>query len=118
MEMQKIVERLQQSLDTAAERLNSELKFRLEELSRQLQDITREVQKVPDSKAVKELEESVERFADEFNTTQGKAREYIRNEILPQLRNSLEQLRGQLKRKGRQQEMEKIDRRVEEIATI
>ena len=44
--------------------------------------------------------------------------DHIRNEILPRFRVELEHLREQLKKQGREQELEKIDKQAKELEMV
>ncbi|MBM9604557.1 MlaD family protein [Desulfopila inferna] len=117
-EMRQVLERLQESLGAASQQLDSELEYRLGELSEKLREFKNEAQKVPESPKVKEFERSVKQFADEFEKARKDVRDHLRDEVIPQLRMELEELREKLKKEGRQDELEEIDKRVEEMITV
>lgn len=117
-EMRAAMQQLDKSLKTTAQKLDSEMAAVLDDLSRQLQTFSQEVEKVPDSQEVKQLEMSIQQFADEFNKAQKNVRDTIQHEVIPQLRRELDQLREQLHQEGREKEIEVIDRNVEQMSRV
>jgi paraquat-inducible protein B len=117
-EMRAAMQQLDRSLKTTAQQLDSKMAAALDDLSRQLQTFSIEVEKVPDSQEVKQLEMSIQQFADEFNKAQKNVRDTIQHEVIPQLRRELDQLRQQLRQQGRDKEIEAIDRNVEEMSRV
>ncbi len=115
-DLQEALEKLKQSLNATSQKIGKELADRLDDLSRQLQKFSDEMQKVPDREEVKQLEESIKEFAEAFNKAQKSVKEHIRNEVIPQLRKKLDQLREQLQQEGRDEELEEIDGRIKEMS--
>ncbi|KJS03468.1 MAG: hypothetical protein VR65_00365 [Desulfobulbaceae bacterium BRH_c16a] len=117
-EMREALQQLEKSLKATSEKLDKEMVDVLNDLSRQFHAFGEEVKKVPDSQEVKQLEQSIKLFADEFNQAQENVRDHIRDEVLPQLRKELDQLRRQLQKEGRDKEIENIDKEVNEMIAI
>jgi len=117
-ELRRALEELQKSLEEASWRLGSGLQQALADISLHLQSFKEDMKKVPDSQEVQRLEESIRRFADEFNRAQEDVRSHIREEVLPELQRELEQLREKLKRENRQDEMEEIDRQMDKVIMV
>ncbi len=117
-EMHRTLEELRKSLKETSYRLGSELQQTLDDLSLHFQSFKEDMKKVPDSQEVKRLEESIRRFADEFNRAQEDVRSHVREEVLPELQRELEQLREKLKKEGRQEEMEEIDRQMGKVIMV
>jgi paraquat-inducible protein B len=117
-ELNKTFKALKKSLDTTSEKLDMQLEATLDDLSVQFDSFADELGKVPDSQEVKRLEESFKQFADEFQKAQKDIQDHLRNEIVPQFRIELERLRKQLKKEEREEELEKIDKKVEELYTV
>jgi hypothetical protein len=67
---------------------------------------------------VKQLEESFKRFAEEFKSAQENVRNFIQNEVIPQFREELNWLREQLKKEGREKELEKIYEQINEVIMV
>lgn len=53
-------------------------------------------------------EMSIRQFAEEFRKAQTDVRDHIRDQVIPQLRKELDQLREQLHKEGRDQEMTRV----------
>lgn len=117
-EMRKAVQQLEQSLKGSSQKLDEDMSALLEDLSRQFRTFNEEIKKVPDSQEVKQLEESIRLFAEEFNKAQANVREHIREEVIPQLRMELDRLREQLQQEGREKETETIDNKIDEMSAI
>ncbi len=117
IELNKTLEELKKSLDTNSDKLDKQLQATLDDLSVQFNSFAENLGKIPDSQEVKQLEESFKQFTDEFQKAHQNVQDYLRNEIIPKIRLELEQLRQQLKKEGREQELKKIDKQVEQIYT-
>ena len=117
-DLNKALEDLKKSLGATSERLDRNLETAIDELSLRLDAFKDELGKVPDSQEVRQLEESFRQFADEFLKAQKDVQDHIRNEILPRFRVELEHLREQLKKQGREQELEKIDKQAKELEMV
>jgi paraquat-inducible protein B len=117
-EMRKAVQQLEKSLRGSSQKLDKEMSVLLDDLSRQFREFNEEIKKVPDSREVKQLEESIRLFAEEFNKAQENVRDHIRNEVIPQLRKELDRLREQLHEEGREKETETIDKKIDEMSRI
>ena len=117
-ELNNTLQEFKKSLGTTSEKLNKQLEATLDDLSMQFKSFADELGKVPDSQEVKQLEESIKQFVDEFQQAQKDVQDHLRNEIIPQLRMELERLRKQLKKEGRDEELDKIDTQVEDLYEI
>lgn len=117
-ELNRTFQELKKSLETTSEKLDRQLEATLDDLSAQFNSFADELGKVPDSQEVKQLEESLKQFVDEFQKAQQEVQGHLRNEIIPQLRMKLERLRKQLKKEGREEELEKIDEQVKKLYTV
>lgn len=117
-EMRDTMQQLKESLNAISQQLDAELERTLEDLSARFQSFSEELQNVPDSEEVKKLEESIKQFRDEFNKAQKDVRDQIQNEILPQLQKEMDALRERLRRDGREDEIEVIDRQLVEMREI
>ena len=116
-DLKEAMKLLEESLNATSHKMGREMTDTLDDISRQLHTFSEEIRKVPDSKEVKQLQESIKKFTDEFNKAQKNVRSHIRDEIIPQLRKELDHLREQLHQEGRDEELEKIDRHVKEMST-
>ena len=117
-ELNKTLEELKKSLNTTSDKLDWQLGTTVDDLSVQFDSFVYELGKIPDSEEIKQLEESIKQFADEFQKAQKDVQGYLRNAIIPQLRMELERLRKQLKKEGREEELEKITNQVKTICTV
>jgi ABC-type transporter Mla subunit MlaD len=117
-EMWAAMQQLDNALKAKAQQLDNEMAAALDDLTRRLQTLSTEVEKVPDSQEVKQLEMSIKQFADEFSRAQKSVRDTIQNEVIPQLRRELDQLRQQLHQEGRDKEIEEIDKQVEQMIRV
>jgi len=118
IQLNDTLEELKKSFGTNSEKLDRQLETALEDLSARFNALGEELGKVPDSKEVKELEESFQRFTDQFEKSRRDIQERLRNEIIPQLRMELERLRDQLKKEDREEELKKIDKDMQELQMV
>lgn len=118
IELNNSLEKLKKSLDTTSVKLDRQLQITLDDLSVQFKAFADEIGKVPDSQEVKQLEESLKQFADEFKKAQQDVQDHLRYEIIPQFRMELDRLRKQLKKEEREEELETIDKQVKELSTV
>ncbi|GAB6192995.1 MlaD family protein [Desulfocastanea catecholica] len=117
-EMRQAMIQLEKSLKSTSLKLDKEMVDALDNLSRQFQTFSNEMSQVPDSQEVKQLEESIKQFADEFHKTQKNVRDHLRDEVLPELSRQIDQLREQLREKGRDEEVEAMDKQLDEMNRI
>lgn len=117
-DLNRALEDLKKSLGATSEKLDRNLETAIDDLSLRLDAFRDELGKVPDSQEVRQLEESFRQFADEFLKAQKEVQDHIRTEILPRFRLELEHLREQLKKQGREKEMEKIDKQAKELEMV
>ncbi len=117
-ELKKSLEDLKKSLGATSEKLDRRLETAIDDLSLRLDAFKDELGKIPDSQEVQQLEESFRQFAEEFQKAQKDIQDHIRTEILPRFRLQLEHLREQLKKEGREMELEKIDKQVKELEMV
>lgn len=116
--MRQAMKDLKQSLKETSSKLDTELENTLDDLSQKLQEYKKEVKKIPDSEEMQQLQNSVKQFAKEFNKAKKDVREHLRNEVLPQLQWELDQLREKLKKEGREQELDKMDKQIKEMDMV
>ncbi len=118
IQLNKTLEKLKKSFDANSGKLDRQLETTLEDLTARFNAYTKELGKLPDSREVKELEESFQQFAEEFQKAGKDIQDRLRYEIIPQLRMELEQLRDRLKNKDRDKELEKIDKDMQKLDMV
>ena len=112
------VREVEKSLAETSEKLDHHLADALNRLSQKLQTFEENAKNIPNSQEVKQLEQTVRQFSEEFAKSHEAARERIRRDILPQLRLEIDRLRRQLHKEGRDKELEGIDKDVKEMVRI
>lgn len=117
-EMREALRQWRESLAVASEQLDSELDRTLEDVAIQLQKFGKDIEAIPDSEEVKELEEAVKQFGAQFNRAQEDIRDQIKNEILPQLQREVENLRKRLEKEGRDKEVDEIEKQVNDMTMV
>lgn len=117
-ELNKLLKELTKSLDTASKELDRELAATLEALFLQFNAFGDDLKKLPDSEELKQLEEGLKQFAEEFQKVQKDVQDRLRREIIPLLQKELERLRNEFKKEGREEELEPIDKQIEELYTV
>ncbi len=117
-ELSKNFDELKKSLETTSAKMDKKLETTLDDLSVQFHSFSEELDRVPDSQEVKELQENLKKFVEEFNQAQKDVQDHLRNEIIPQLRLEMEQLRKLMKKEGREKELEKIENQVKELEMV
>jgi hypothetical protein len=114
-EMRTARHQLEKSLLATSERMDREMTGALDNLARQFQRFNVEIKKVPEREEIKQLDQSIKKFVDEFNKGQKDVRDHIREDVLPQFRRELDRLRERLHKEGREGEIEVIDRHIGEM---
>ena len=112
------VREVERSLAETSQKLDHHLSDALNHLSEKLQAFDDKARAIPNSQEVKQLEQAIRQFSEEFAKTHEAARERIRKDILPQLQRDIDHLRRQLQKEGRDKELEGIDRDVKEMVRI
>ena len=118
IEMNKSLEELQKSLDAASTKLDSSLGAAINDLALQFNAFRDDIEQLPDSKEVQQMEKSIRQFTDEFQQAQKDVQDHIRDELLPQLHQELEHLREQLEKAGRKDELKEIDSEVKKLEMV
>lgn len=117
-ELRSTLQELEEYFSQHSEEFNQSLNETLEQLSQQFEIFRDELQNVPNREEVKELEKNIQEFVEEFNNAQKEVQDKLRNEVIPQLKMELEKLREQLKREGREEELEQIDEEINGVMMI
>lgn len=105
-------------VDLLSERLQRDLATGFDFILSQIDKFSRDVQKIPDSDAYQSLKQSMEALAAEIQRAEKEAREQVKEEWLPQLERHLDDLRRQLQKLGREDELQPLEERVERIRRI
>jgi len=118
IELNRSLEELQKSLDATSTKLDNSLGTAINDLAQHFNSLQYDLEKLPDSKEVQQLEDSINQFTEEFKKAQKDVQDHIREEILPQLRQELEYLREQLNKAGRKDELQEIDNQVKQLEMV
>jgi ABC-type transporter Mla subunit MlaD len=118
IELTRNLEELQKSLEESSTKLDSSLGAATDDLAKQFNSFRNDIENLPDSQEVKQLEESIKKFTEEFQKAQKNVQDHIREKILPQLQQELEILRKQLDEAGRKQEMQEIDNEAKKLESV
>jgi paraquat-inducible protein B len=111
-------ERLKESLRHNFQRLEDGLEETLDDLSAQFKRLSEEFQQVPDSQELKALEEGLDRLAEEMARSQEAIREKMKTEVIPEIQKRLNLMRESLERYNRQDEIDRLDRQLNEMREI
>lgn len=90
----------------------------LGELKQGVDDFLKDLERVPESKQFKELEEELARLAEEMKRSGKAAQQKMQEEWLPKLQEELERLKERLREFGREQEVEPLEVQMKEIREI
>ena len=112
------IQKLKESLRARSRKMDAGLEHGLDALSGYMQNFKNELQSVPNSNELKELENILAGLSANLRKAQEDIRDSIRYELLPELRNELEHLRECLKKYGRQEEMDAVEERAKELEMI
>jgi hypothetical protein len=118
IELNKALGDLKKSLHASSETLSKSLDAALNDLSIRLDTFKGQLGKVPDSQEIQQLEESIKKFGEEFQNAQKRVQDHIRTEMFPRFRMELDHLREQLKKQGRDKEMDKIDEQAKNLQMV
>ncbi len=77
-----------------------------------------EMKALPESEQFKELEKEVDRLEEELQRSGEAAREKLKHEVLPQLRENVEKLREWLKSMDRQQDLKQLEKKLDDLTTV
>lgn len=110
--------RIMESLQMSSQELEDGLEESLADLARQLSQLFGKIQQVPDSQELKALKDSLGRLSEEMARVQGTIREKIKNELIPEIQKRLNKLREGLERYNRQDEIDPLDRQLNEIRKL
>ena len=111
-------ERLKESLRHNFQRLGDGLEETLDDLSEQFKRLSEKMQQIPDSQEMKSLEQSLDRLAEEMTGSQEAIREKMKTEVIPEIQKRLNLLRENLEPHNRQDEIDSLDRQLNEMRKI
>jgi len=111
-------ERLKERLQYNFQRLGEGLEETLDDLSAQFKRFSEKIQQVPDSQELKTLEESLDRLTEEMARSQKAIRAKMKTEVIPEIQKRLNLLRERLERRNRQDEIDPLDRQLNEMREI
>lgn len=117
-QMDEDLEKFKESLRQSSQELEGELENTLDDLSEQFSQFAEEIQKVPDSQELKRLEESLNRLAEEMTRSQETVRKKIQTELIPEIQERLDRLRDKLEKYDRQDEMDPLNRQLDELRKV
>ncbi|MCP4666408.1 MAG: hypothetical protein GY849_08570, partial [Deltaproteobacteria bacterium] len=84
----------------------------------QFERFTDKLHKIPDREEFKKLEKEMQGLADELKKAEKKVRDKIHQEILPRLKEELNNLKERLRELGREKEVEPLETEIEKIRRI
>ena len=102
----------------ALERLVDTMEGHFDKLRTQWEALADQMRDIPDSEAVTQFEQDLNRMVEEMQRSSREARDRFQKEILPQLKEKLEAWRRQLEKKGREEELAPVERQVEKLESI
>lgn len=108
-------EKLQKSIIGTSQELSTQLEGALKDVSCQFDTLNKKVQDVPDSEAVRRLEQSVRQLADNLEKSTNDVHDKVKEQWVPALQEELDQLRERLKQSGREEEVDDAQRLIDEI---
>jgi flagellin-specific chaperone FliS len=100
------------------ERLEKDFEKGIKSLTKEFNEFTKELKKIPDSEAFKKIEDEITNLYDQMKRSGKEVREMIQKEILPRLEQELENLRKRLHEKGREDELKPLEIKMEEMKKI
>ncbi len=117
-ELNSTVEELRKKFDATSQQIDTELQDSIANLSTKLKELQEEAGEIPERQEVKELQDKFREFSDQFNRAQEDVRNYLRDTLLPKIRAELESLRELLKKSDREEELDNIDKQLDEISVV
>ncbi len=105
------------SLRTSAffDQLGEQLDKGIEGVKKQFGKFLEDLNQVPESEELKKLEKDMNRLGEELRRSGESVRERLLKEVVPQLRQELETLRKRLREFGREQELNPLEDKMDEI---
>jgi hypothetical protein len=111
-------EQFKESLGGSSQKLEDGLERALDDLYEHYSRLSEEIQRVPDSQELKLLKQSLVRLAEEMKRSQEAIREKIKYKVIPEIQKLLDQLVATLKKYNRQNEIEPLERQLNEMRVI
>lgn len=118
IELYSTVEELRKTFDATSQQFDAELQETITSLLAQLQKLRDEAGKIPERREVKQLQEQFWKFTDQFNQAHEDVRSFLRDTLLPMIRAELDDLRERLKKRDRDEELEEMDKQLNEISVV
>jgi len=106
------------SVSEGTRRLDEDLEITLDDIDRYLQEFGDSIESYQNEEELEQFRKSLDDFIEEFKSANNDLQNMIKNEVLPQLKKELEELRNRLKKDRRNNEAEKIDHQINEILRV
>jgi len=103
---------------TLFEKLEDDLVKRFQDLNERFKDFSEDLIKIPDSEEYKKLEDELDRLAQQLKQSTESMKQKIQTELLPMLREKMEKFREQLRKFGREEELQPLETRMDEMNEI
>jgi len=116
--IQESMRDFKESVSEGSRRLDEDLEITLGDIDSYFQEFGDSIDSYPNEEKLEQFRKSLDEFIEEFKSANNDLQNIIKNEVLPQLKRKLEELRNRLKDDGRNNEAEKIDHQINEILKI
>ena len=116
--MQIAMRELKEDLKNSSKKLNGQMEKSLDDIDTYFQKFSNSIDSSLTEENLQDLESTLDDFVEQFNSLSEEIQNLIREEVLPQLRRNLEALRKKLEQEGREDDIDKIDQQLNQIARV
>jgi len=118
VKLQESMQIFKESVAKNTQSFNEQLDESLNDIDRYMREFENSKENSPKEDELEKLNKSIEDFIAAFKNANEDLQNKIKEEILPQLKEDLEELRNWLKREGRNCEAEKVDHQINDILKV
>ena len=115
--LQQAIADFKRSAAVKSNELNRQLESSLGDINRQFREFDPS-SLAPSDAEIRVLEESLDAFIAEFERAGKELQDQLRLEVIPQLRRDLKALKKKLQRERRDEELEKVERKLQELTAV
>lgn len=116
--LRETVEDVKESVSENSRRFKEQMNETLDEIDRFFEELGKSVESSVSDEELEKLQKSLDDFITEFNRSSDEAQKKLREEVIPGIKEYLEDLREELEEDNRDFEVEKIDLKIDKISRI
>jgi hypothetical protein len=106
------------SLSVLLDRMGGDIEKTINDLKKRFKNFSDDLKEIPENKDVKRLQKDLDRLLDEMKRSGTEFRDKVQKDLAPRLQEEIDKLKERLRGLGREEEVEPLETRMDEIRKI